>query len=126
MNILILRLRFSHIVGAVGIMVLLLTTAPGWAETGYVTGSELSEMCANYPDGDKKNLCELYVSSAVEFVTSNDQDINPKGRLCVDENASLTELVLLINNWFSKNPKYLSKSMYDTAHDAFSRVYQCK
>jgi hypothetical protein len=126
MNMLILRFSSTHIIGAVGAMVLLLTTTLGWAETGYVTGSEISKVCANYPDGSETNVCELYVSSAVEFVTSNDQDINPKGKLCIDEKASLAELVPLINNWLSKNPEYLSKSMYDTTHDAFSLVYQCE
>ena len=85
MNKLVLFFSRYHIVGAVGAMVLLLTTVPGWA----VTGSDVSKMCTNYPNGSETNVCELYVSSAVKFVTSNDRDINPKGRLCIDENASL-------------------------------------
>ena len=97
--------------------------------TSYVradNGAEIAKMCADYPNGNTPQLCEMYVTSTVEFVTSDDLDINPNGKLCIAQDTPNSELISQLNSWLSSHPELLSQGMYDATYDAFAQKYKCK
>ena len=113
------NLNFFIMFGAIS---MLLPTSYGRADTG----AEIAKMCADYPNGDSPQLCELYVNSAVDFVTSDDRDVNPNEKLCIAQDTPRSELISQLNSWLSSHPELLSKSIYVATYDAFSQNYKCK
>ena len=88
-----------------------------------VTTGELLELCENYPGGAMSNTCELYISSVIEIVNLDEAEANPRGKLCVQENVQLSDLVPDIMQWMSKRGS--SATIYDTLHGFFSARYAC-
>ena len=97
-----------------------------WAQTPGTTGGEIAEECANYPNSSRPNTCRLYVSSMIEFVTSDDATENPKGRLCIGKDVPVAEIIALVNEWLAEHRELHSKSAYDATYGALAQKYGCK
>ena len=91
-----------------------------------VTGSELLEHCRNYRERPDKNLCDLYVSSLVTFVTSSDKLTNPRGKLCIGPDVPMANVVATITAWLSKNPTLHAEDGYKSVYDGLAQKYRCR
>ena len=91
-----------------------------------LTGADLLKQCRNYQAREDKNLCNLYVSSLVKFVTSPDKLSNPRGKLCIGADVPVAEVAGAIAAWLDKNPALLAKDGYEAAYGGLAGKYRCR
>ena len=106
--------------------------AGAFALTGFVspamalTGGELAEKCAGYPETGRTSLCELYVSSLRDFANSDDRMVNPRGKLCIPADTPIGEIITLVNDWLASHPELHARSGYEAAYGALDAPYRCR
>ncbi len=111
---------------AVRLLLAALFVLPAFGTLWAATGGDIAEECANYPNSSRPNTCRLYVYGMIEFVTSDDAIVNPKGRLCIGKDVPVAEIIALVNEWLAEHRELHSKSAYDATYGALAQKYGCK
>jgi hypothetical protein len=91
-----------------------------------MTGAELAKDCANYPETPRIKICELYVSEILEIVKSDDDLLNPLGRLCPASDVPLADVIGSINKWLVGHPELRQQRAYKAIYGALRRDFPCR
>ncbi len=92
-----------------------------------VTGPEIAEWCAGYPDAVRRSLCELYVGSGIELLQSKDRMNNAGRRICIPPGTPREALIKKVSDWLAANPGSIGKAkMIYLVADALEPEYGCR
>lgn len=92
-----------------------------------VTGPEVADWCAGYPDATRLNLCELYIGSGIELLQSKDQFNNAGRRICVPPGTPRLELIKKVTDWLAANPGSVGNTkLIHIVANALEPEYGCR
>jgi hypothetical protein len=90
------------------------------------TAEEALLGCKGYPDASHPKNCEAYFEIGRDYLLSDDPAVNPKGKLCLEESLTLSDMIALVISWIEEHPDQASASLYEAMHSALSTRFACQ